>query len=160
MTPPNLLLAATVTAAIIVSQFSARPVRPLAYLWVALLIVRGCAPPGPARMTAAGIAILVAGLLVSVVFGVLRGRTMPMWRDSSGRLYRKGGRVTLLLWIATIFARLGIGVFAGLVLGEPFNGNALWLGIGVTFGVQQLVMTHRGRRLQRARDERPTPARS
>jgi hypothetical protein len=159
VTPPNLLFAAAITAVIIVSQFSARPVRPLTYLWVALLIVRGCAPPGPARMTAAGVAFLVAGLLVSVVFGVLRGRTMPMWRDSSGRLYRKGGLVTLLLWIATLSARLGLGVFAELVLGEPFNGKAVWLGIGVTFGVQQLVMTHHGRRLQRPRGERPMPAR-
>ncbi|GAB2826681.1 hypothetical protein GCM10027176_33850 [Actinoallomurus bryophytorum] len=160
MTTPNLLLVAGITAVIIVSQFSVRPVRPLTYLWVALLIARGCVPPGPARMTVAGIAILVVGLLVSVVFGVLRGRTMPMWRDASGRLYRRGGLVTLLLWITTLATRLGLGVFAVLVLDEPFNGNALWLGIGVTFGVQQLVMTYRGRGLRRPRDERPVPARS
>ncbi|MEV8038926.1 hypothetical protein [Streptomyces sp. NPDC086182] len=69
--------------------------------------MRGCVPPGPSRTTSAGVAFLVAGLVVSVAAGILRGRTMPMWRDAGGRLYRKGGRVTLLLWLATVFVKLG-----------------------------------------------------
>ncbi|MEW2398137.1 hypothetical protein [Streptomyces sp. NPDC046862] len=144
---PGLLLIVGITAVILVSQFSARPVRSLAYLWVALLIVRGCVPPGPSRTTSAGVAFLAAGLVVSVVAGVLRGSTMPMWRDAGGRLYRKGGRVTLLLWLATVVVKLGLGAIAEAAFGEPFNGNALWLGLGVTLGAQQLVMTYYGRRV-------------
>ncbi|MEU5594981.1 hypothetical protein [Streptomyces sp. NPDC020298] len=144
---PNLLLIVGITAVVMVSQFSARPVRPLAYLWVALLLARGCVPPGPSRTTAAGVAFLVAGLVVSVAAGVLRGRTMPMWRDASGRLYRKGGRVTLVLWLATVVVKLGLGAIAEVAFGEPFNDDALWLGLGVTLGAQQLVMTYYGRRL-------------
>ncbi|MFF4020134.1 hypothetical protein [Streptomyces sp. NPDC001843] len=144
---PDLLLIVGITAVIVVSQFSARPVRPLTYLWVALLIARGCVPPGPSRTTAAGVAFLVAGLVVSAVAGVLRGRTMPMWRDADGRLHRKGGRTTLLLWLATVVVKLGLGAVAEAAFGEPFNGDALWLGLGVTLGVQQLVMTRHGRRL-------------
>jgi hypothetical protein len=90
---------------------------------------------------------LVAGLVVSVAAGILRGRTMPMWRDAGGRLYRKGGRVTLLLWLATVFVKLGLGVIAEAAFDEPFNGNALWLGLGITLGAQHLVMTHYARRL-------------
>ncbi|GAA4571404.1 hypothetical protein [Planotetraspora kaengkrachanensis] len=147
MTTSDLALIVGVTVLILVSQFSVRPVRPLTYLWVALLVARGCVPPGPARTTAAGIALLIAGLAVSVVFGVLRGRTMPMWRDQNGRLYRRGGQVTLLLWLATIAARLSLGAVGELAFGEPFNGNALWLGIGISFGVQHLVTTRYGRRV-------------
>ncbi|MET7699434.1 MULTISPECIES: hypothetical protein [unclassified Streptomyces] len=143
----SLLLIIGITAVIMWSQFSARPVRSLTYVWVALLIVRGCVPPGPSRMTSAGIAFLVAGLIVSVLAGVLRGRTMPIWREGDGRLYRKGGRETLLLWLATIAVKLGLGAVAEAAFDEPFNGNALWLGLGVTLGVQHLVMTYYGRRL-------------
>ncbi|MFG1867822.1 hypothetical protein [Micromonospora arborensis] len=138
-----------VVAVMLLSQFTARPVRPLTYLWVALLVARGCVPPGPARPTATGVTVLVAGLAISVVFGVLRGRTMPLWRDDIGRLYRRGDRVTLLLWLATFAVRLLVGGLGLVMLGEPVNLDALWLGIGVTFGVQQIVMSHRGRYLAR-----------
>ncbi|WP_141746666.1 hypothetical protein [Streptomyces sp. LUP30] len=144
---PGLLLILGITTVILVSQFSVRPVRSAAYLWVALLIARGCVPPGPSRATAAGVAFLVAGTVVSVAAGVLRGRTMPMWRGEDGRLYRKGGRVTLLLWLATVAVKTGLGAIAEAAFGEPFNGNALWLGLGVTLGAQHLVMTYYGRRL-------------
>ncbi|MFF0160491.1 hypothetical protein ACFYRY_23620 [Streptomyces sp. NPDC005263] len=143
----GLLLIVGVTTVVVVSQFSVRRVRSLAYLWVALLIVRGCVPPGPSRTTSAGVAFLAAGLVVSMVAGVLRGRTMPVWRDTDGRLYRKGGQVTLLLWLATIVVKLGLGAIAEAAFGEPFNGNALWLGLGITLGAQHLVMTYYGRRL-------------
>jgi hypothetical protein len=145
MNRADALFAAGVVAVMLISQLTARPVRPLTYLWVGLLVARGCVPPGPASPTVTGIAVLAAGLVVSVVFGVLRGRTMPMWRDDAGRLYRKGGRVTLLLWLVTFAARLLVGGFGAAVLGEPVTIDALWLGIGVTFGVQQIVMSHRGR---------------
>lgn len=158
MNRADVLFVLGVVAVMLLSQFTARPVRPLTYLWVALLVARGCVPPGPARPTATGITVLLAGLAVSVVFGVLRGRTMPMWRDGTGRLYRKGGRVTLLLWLATFAARLLVGGLGLVVLGEPVNLDALWLGIGVTFGVQQIVLSRRGRQVPLApavRDLRP-----
>ncbi|MFJ8363155.1 hypothetical protein [Streptomyces sp. NPDC093984] len=158
---PDLLLVVGITAVIVVSQFSVRPVRPLAYLWVALLIARGCVPPGPSRTTSAGVVFLIAGLVVSVIAGVLRGRTMPMWRDADGRLYRKGGRVTLLLWLATVAVKLALGAIAEAAYGEPFNLNALWLGLGLTLGAQHLVMTHHGHRLPVPRpSERPATTRA
>jgi hypothetical protein len=155
MSDKDLLFVLGVVTVIVISQFTARPVRSLTYLWVALLIVRGCVPPGPATTTAAGIAVLIAGLIISVLFGVLRGRTMPMWRDDAGRLYRKGGRITLLLWLATFASRLLLGAFAQVAFHEPFNLNALWLGIGVTFGTQQIIMTLRGRRVPAAAAPQP-----
>lgn len=126
-------------------------VRPRTYLWVALLHpARQCSarsgPARPARTTSAGIAFLIAGLVVSGVFGLLRGRTMPMSRDASGRLHRKGGRVTPLLRLATLAARPGLGTVAEAAFGEPFNTNALWLGAGIRLGVRQPVTSRHGRR--------------
>jgi len=149
MNRADVLFVLGVVTVMLLSQFTARPVRPLTYLWVGLLVARGSAPPGPASPTANGIAVLVAGLVVSVVFGVLRGRTIPMWRDDTGRLYRKGSRVTLLLWLVTFAARLLVGGLGLVMLSEPANLDALWLGISVTFGVQQIVISHRGRHLPR-----------
>ncbi|MDX3193717.1 hypothetical protein PV458_35395 [Streptomyces sp. MN03-5084-2B] len=139
----NTAVIVVVAAIVIVSQFSVREVRGQTFLWVALLVLRGLLPPGPAALTTAGIVFLVVGLVVSALFGVFRGRTMPMWRDDTGKLVRKGGRTTLVLWILTLVARLGLGAVESLGFGEPFNSNALWLGVGVTLGVQQWIMLRR-----------------
>ncbi|MFE0653898.1 hypothetical protein ACFVZH_35590 [Streptomyces sp. NPDC059534] len=151
MTPPQprpeLLLVVGIVGVMLASQFSARPVRPLAYVWAALLIAHGCVPPGPARATTAGIAFLIAGLAVSVVFGFLRGGAIPVWRDAAGRPHRKGDRVTLLLWLATLASRLLVGGLGTAAFGEPFGLGGLWLGVGVTFGVQHAVTSYRARRL-------------
>ncbi|MEV4317135.1 hypothetical protein [Actinocrispum sp. NPDC049592] len=146
----NAVLIAGITAFVVVRQFTVREVNSRMYIWIALLIVRGVVPPGPARMTVAGIAFLVAALVISVVFGVLRGTTMPMWRGEAGKVLRRGGRVTLVLWLATILVRLALGGWAQVQFGEPFNVDALWLGIGVTLAVQQFVMTRRAGRLSHA----------
>ncbi|MER7004926.1 hypothetical protein ABT297_18035 [Dactylosporangium sp. NPDC000555] len=154
----NGLIIVAITVFVIIRQFSVREVRPEMLVWTALLVARGCFPPGPARATVAGIGLLAAALVVSVIFGVLRGSTMPMWRADSGLVVRKGGRVTLWLWLATIAARLVLGAIGSAAFGEPLNFNALWLGMGVTLGVQHLVMTRRAAAIT-ARDDAEPAAR-
>jgi hypothetical protein len=113
------------------------------------MMVNGCVPPGPdgRRRTPAGAGLLATGLVVSVAFGVVRGRTLPMWRDADGRLYRKSDRQTFLPWLATLVARLLFGVLGTALLAEAIHAKTLWLGVGVTVGVQQTVMLYRARTL-------------
>ena len=143
----NTLLIGGITALILIGQFRTRPVSPLMYLWVGLLIARGLVPPGPARPTPAGIGALAVALCLSAAFGVLRGRSMPIWRDAAGTVLRRGDRTTFLLWLATVATKLAVGAVAVVIAGEPVNVDALWLGMGVTLCAQQVVMAARAHRL-------------
>ncbi|GAA4636229.1 hypothetical protein GCM10023196_085140 [Actinoallomurus vinaceus] len=157
----NVALPVGIALLVIGLQFTTRPVRWQNWIWVVLCVARGFVPPGPSRATAAGIGLLVVSLIASAIFGVLRGRTMPMWRGQDGLVYRRGGGVTLLLWLATVATRLALGALGQAVFAEPFALDALWLGLGVTLAAQQLVMTHRATRLPHPapRRDRPAPAR-
>ncbi|MEV5706594.1 hypothetical protein [Actinoallomurus sp. NPDC052274] len=157
---PDVALAVGIALLVIVLQFTTRPVRWQAWIWVVLCVARGCVPPGPARATTAGIGLLVVSLIASAIFGAVRGRTMPMWRGPDGLVYRRGGGVTLLLWLATIATRFLVSGLGLVVFHEPVDLNALWLGLGVTLAAQQLVMMRRAGRLPHP-DPRPgRPARA
>ncbi|MFF3741900.1 hypothetical protein [Streptomyces sp. NPDC002566] len=139
----NTLLIVGITTIIVIRQFTAQQVTNRMFFWVAVLIVRGCVPPGPAEMKPASIALLVLSLFASVAFGLWRGAAFPMWRDAEGRVFRKGDRRILFLWLLTVAARLVFGGIGAVAFHEPFNADALWLGMGVTLAVQHLVMTRR-----------------
>ncbi|GAA0390424.1 hypothetical protein [Streptomyces luteireticuli] len=145
----NALLVLGITALVLVLQFRARRVRAVAFVWVALLVVRGLVPPGPARATAAGLAFLALGLAVSAAFGVLRGRAMPLWRDADGTVWRRGDSAVLRLWLLTVVARCAVSAVEYALTDEPFNGNAFLLGFGVTLGVQHAVLLFRRGTLRR-----------
>ncbi|MEU8921141.1 hypothetical protein AB0D10_09415 [Kitasatospora sp. NPDC048545] len=139
----NVAFIVLITAIVLVSQFSVRDVRAQTFLWVAMLVLRGFLPPGPAEATTTSIVFLVVGLAFSLVFGYYRGLTMPMWRDQTGRLLRKGGRTTAKLWVANLAERLIVGGVEVVFFHGRFNGNGVWLGVGVTLAVQQAVMMRR-----------------
>lgn len=139
----NAVFIVAVVVLVLVRQFTARPVRPVAFVVIALLIVRGCVPPGPAAPATAGITFLVTGLVLSAAAGVWRGATVPMWRDAGGTVLRRGNGTTAALWVFTLALRAGIAAVEYFTTHAPFNANALWLGAGVTLAAQQLVMLRR-----------------
>ncbi|WP_018680821.1 hypothetical protein [Actinokineospora enzanensis] len=141
--PASVLLVVAVLALVLFTQFSTRPVRASAFIWVALLVARGIAPPGPAAPTTTGITFLVGGLLLSAALGAWRGATMPMWRDDTGRVVRRGNRVTLALWLLTLAVRVVSAVAEHLVDHAAFNPNGLWLGFGVTLAAQHALLLRR-----------------
>lgn len=154
----NVLIVVVIVAFVLFRQFTTRPVSPVAYVWVAVLVVRGLVPDRVTRgapelalvdPTVAGAAFLVGGLLMSVGFGIWRGATMPVWRDESGQVVRKGDRTTLLLWVATVLVRLVLGAVQNRIDHVPFDVNGLWLGVGVTLAAQQVVLGYRARRIAR-----------
>ncbi|MGW4881737.1 hypothetical protein ACWEPI_34900 [Streptomyces sp. NPDC004262] len=147
----NTILIVLVVTVVIVRQFTVRAVTQRMYFWVGVLIVRGCILPGPAELKPGSIVLLVLSLLASVAFGYWRGAAFPMWKESDGRVLRKGDRRILLLWLATVAVRLVFGAIGAVAFGEAFNANALWLGMGVTLAVQHVIMMRR-------RDEAPLRA--
>jgi hypothetical protein len=139
----NTLLIVGITTIVVVRQFTAQQVTNRMFFWVGVLIIRGCVPPGPAEMKPASITLLVISLIASVVFGVWRGVAFPMWKDAEGRVFRKGDRRILVLWLLTVAVRLVCGGIGAVAFHEAFNADAIWLGMGVTLAVQHAVMTRR-----------------
>jgi len=155
----NTLLIVGITTIIVIRQFTVQQVTNRMFFWVGVLIVRGCVPPGPAELKPASITLLVLSLLASVAFGLWRGAAFPMWRDTEGRVFRRGDRKILSLWLLTVAVRLLFGGVGAVAFHEPFNADALWLGMGVTLAVQHVVMTRRkaGAPLRAADYGRTTP---
>lgn len=132
---------------VLVRQFTVRRVTPAQFVWVAVLLGFGFAPPGPARATVAGVVLLVAGSAISAVLGVVRGALMPLWRGPDGRVVRRGDVRILALWGVTVVARLLVSAVGVVGFGEPVHVAALWVGFGVTLGAQQVVLLRRAHRL-------------
>jgi hypothetical protein len=66
------------------------------------------------------------------------------WPPSvEGRVFRKGDRRILLLWLLTVAVRLVFGGVGAVAFHKAFNADELWLGMGVTLAAQHVVMTRR-----------------
>ncbi|MGH4029200.1 hypothetical protein ACQB60_09730 [Actinomycetota bacterium Odt1-20B] len=143
MTDTTAFLVVGILALVLVRQFTVRTVTYRMYIWVGLLVVRGCIPPGPAEWEPASIVLLVLSLLASIGFGVWRGAVFPMWKEPDGRVLRKGDRKVLALWGGTVAARLVFVATGALAFHEPFNADALWLGLGLTLAAQHTLMMRR-----------------
>ncbi|GAA4213332.1 hypothetical protein [Actinocatenispora rupis] len=135
---------------VLVRQFTVRRVTAAQFLWVVVLLGIGFVPPGPGRATVAGAGLLAVGTVLSAALGLARGAVMPLWRAADGTVVRRGDVRILLLWLATIVARLLVSGVAVVGFGEPVLVGALWLGFGVTLGAQQIVLLRRARRLPKS----------
>ncbi|MFE0098851.1 hypothetical protein [Streptomyces sp. NPDC059009] len=143
MADTNIILIVGIIALVVVRQFTVRTVTYRLYFWVGVLVVRGCIPPGPAAWEPASIVLLVLSLLASIGLGVWRGAVFPMWKEPDGRVLRKGDRRVLALWVGTVAVRVVFVATGALAFHEPFNADALWLGLGLTLAAQHTLMMRR-----------------
>ena len=93
-----------------VAEVSSGPGRfTMAGVYVVLgLVLGGFATPKGAL----GIALIVIGLVLSLVVGVLRGRLTHVWVDTDGRVLRQGTRVTVALFVGLIATKFALGTVA------------------------------------------------
>jgi hypothetical protein len=61
---------------------------------------------------AAGIAMLIGSLALSVVIGLWRGQLTRLWVGSDGRIMMQGTAVTVGLFLAMVVAKFGLGTWA------------------------------------------------
>src|SRR5579859_7528212 len=145
----TILIAALLLVFIIYQQLRTRSINPRqlvvlpAFLaFMGIVNLNQHPPASAAAVTALGVSVVTA-----LVFGVARGITTQVWW-SDGRRLRKGGTVTLILWIVGIGLRILIavisrreGVATNVATGEiPFF-------LGVTLAAQNLVIWYRGQEL-------------
>lgn len=95
--------------------------------------------------------LAVAGLAVSLVLAAgwawLRARSVVLWRRD-GVWFRRGTALTVVLWFGSIGTHLGLDALLGLVdpaegLGRGLGNATLLVYLGVSLGLQHLVLTRR-----------------
>lgn len=99
------------------------------------------------KAPAGEIELLVADLVVLTALGVARAAsTTVITRD--GNAFQKGTALTLLLWLTTIVARIGVAVLgARLGVAGPLTSASVVLSMGLSIGVQNAVIYLRARHL-------------
>jgi hypothetical protein len=95
-----------------------------------------------------GVGLLVISLALAAVLGTARAYSVRVWQDTDGAWWRRGGVLTLLLWLVSIGSHFGIDALA-VNLADPGVdmqglGNAsLLLYVAISLGLQNMVVAHR-----------------
>lgn len=113
-------------------------------------------------VTTFGVVGLVVSLVVAAGLSFLRGHTVRLWRQD-GAWWRRGTALTVVLWLCSIGSHLGIDALVGHLdpsegIGKGLGNATLLLYLGVSLGLQHLVVTHRVR--TRSAADEPAPVRS
>ncbi|WP_214415302.1 hypothetical protein [Sphaerisporangium fuscum] len=145
----TVLAVLAVIAFVVYRQFKTRQATGYGLRYFALaMIVAGLASGGLVvkENLLLGVALLAVELVVAVGFGVLRARTVRVWRDEDGVLWSRGTGWTMLGWLASVLARVGIYA-VGQALGLPQPPTTMLVFMGVTVGTQAFVVARRARAL-------------
>ncbi|MFI6600416.1 hypothetical protein ACIBHX_29585 [Nonomuraea sp. NPDC050536] len=134
---------------IVYRQMMTRPTERPGILYVALaLVVLGLAKGGivDSGHLTLSVALVAVEVVCAVAFGMIRAATVRVWRDAAGVTWSKATGWTLLAWVVSIATRVGL-YFVGAAFGLALSTGSLLLFIGLTIGVQSLLVTRRGRML-------------
>ncbi|MFD7339373.1 hypothetical protein ACFV98_25655 [Streptomyces violascens] len=106
------------------------------------------------------VVLLVASLLVAAGFGVVRARTVRVWHGAQGEVLRKGTAATTGLWLGSVAAHVGLGLWIDHAAGAGVLGTAsLYAYLAIGLGTQNLLVRRRAAVLPALAGVRPrTPA--
>jgi hypothetical protein len=98
------------------------------------------------RASGGEIALLAVDLVVLLVLGVARAASTHLG-TRNGYAFQKGTTLTLVLWLVTIAVRIGFGVLGARTgLAGPLTSASVLLSMGLSIGVQNLLVYSRARR--------------
>jgi hypothetical protein len=103
------------------------------------------------------IALVTASILVGIGLGAVRGRLTHLWR-SDGQLLRRGNPWTIGIWIVGLGIHLGIDLFSSQLdhSAEGLASSTLLLYVGLSLGMQRLVLLRRAKSIVEHPNEAPT----
>lgn len=95
-----------------------------------------------------GAATLLVSFGLAVVLGAFRAASVTIWQDADQTWWRRGGAMTLVLWLVSIGSHFGIDALAVHLAGPSYDmqglGNAtLLLYIALSLGLQNLLVARR-----------------
>jgi hypothetical protein len=106
--------------------------------------VGGFSPPD----STAGVLLLVAGLALSVVVGLARGRLTRVWTDGDGRVFSQGTTTTIALFVGLIAAKFALGAAAYFLhISDDGGFGEILLMIAVMIAFQAELVWRRARAL-------------
>ncbi|MEV5379899.1 MULTISPECIES: hypothetical protein [Streptomyces] len=92
----------------------------------------------------ATIALVAVCFLVAAGFGVVRARTVKVWRAPEGQLLRKGAPATTALWIVSIAVHVGLDKWIDHTTRTGLLGaSTVYLYLAVTLAVQDFLVRRR-----------------
>jgi hypothetical protein len=143
------VVAIVLAGLIIVRQVRPRPVAmrglvvlPLVLIVIGVSTVAKAAPKGQS-MTSAETTWLAVDLALGVVSGVARGFTVRLY-EQAGELWRRGTRLTVILWLVTIALRVVISVVGSKHGAARVLNDGVLLTLGVSLGAQYGLVWWRG----------------
>ncbi|CAM5575913.1 MULTISPECIES: hypothetical protein [Streptomyces] len=96
------------------------------------------------------VVLLAVSLPVAAVFGAARSRTVRVWREPQGAVLRKGTAATAGLWLASVGAHIGLGLWIDHAAGAGLLGTAsVYAYLAIGLWTQNLLI--RGRAAAAAR---------
>jgi hypothetical protein len=109
------------------------------------------------RVGTTAIVLVCASVLVGIGLGALRGRLTHLWR-ADGQLFRRGNPWTIAIWIGGIGIHLGIDLYSGALdrSAKGFATSSLLLYVGLSLGMQRLVLLRRAKSIVEHPNEAPT----
>lgn len=117
----------------------------MALIYAVIGIVTGVTLPH----TVGAISLVVIGLALSAVVGIARGRMTTVWRDNvSGRVYARGTKVTIALFLGLVTAKFAMGVFAYFAhITDDGSFGEILVMIALMIAMQAEIVWQRGRAL-------------
>ncbi len=100
------------------------------------------------HVSGVGVTVAVISLSIGALLAYARANTVRIWRQEDG-WWRKGNGLTLVLWLLSIGSHFGIAALAtAFSPGDGtdiagLGGATLLLYLGVSLGLQQLVLERR-----------------
>ncbi|GAA1847542.1 hypothetical protein GCM10009836_28980 [Pseudonocardia ailaonensis] len=122
------------------------------YKMAIIYAVVGLAVGGFSRPdTAAEWGLLAAGLVLSIVVGLARGRLTRIWAedtDEGHRVYSQGTALTVGLFLALVLAKFGLGTYAYFAhISDDGGFGEVLIMIAVMVAFQAELIWHRARAL-------------
>ncbi|WP_328377774.1 hypothetical protein OHB13_17885 [Streptomyces sp. NBC_00440] len=95
-------------------------------------------------LTVLPVVLLAVSLAVAAGLGMVRSRTVRLWHDPTGQVLRKGTPATTGLWLTSVAAHIGLGLWIDHAAGAGVLGVAsLYAYLAIGLGTQNLLL--RGR---------------
>ncbi|MEU0567053.1 hypothetical protein ABZ297_16935 [Nonomuraea sp. NPDC005983] len=146
---PALILLAV--AFVVYRQMMTRPTARSGLVYVAgAMIVLGLVNGAliDTRHLTISITLLVVESVAAVALGAVRAATVRVWMDAAGVTWSKATGWTMLAWAGSVVARVGL-YYAGTLFGLASSTNGILFFMGLTVGVQALLVAWRGQALAR-----------
>ncbi|SHE56944.1 hypothetical protein [Streptoalloteichus hindustanus] len=151
----NVAVWLVVTALVVLRQLRPRPIRRKPAVVTSVLVgalgVAGTAF-GVASVTkyhalsAGTVALVLLTFVVAVAFGAVRALSVRVSHDETGRALRQGTVATVVLWLASVGAHLGMGAWIDHTTHVGLLGTStIYLYVALTLWTQSGVLRRRAR---------------